>query len=357
MVRERSRDAEKAALVKSIVADLEAHAKLTGPRRLASIFFGGGTPSLMAAGSIASIIDTARRLWTPSADLEISLEANPTDAESAGFADIASAGVQRLSLGVQSLNDRDLAFLGRNHDAGAARKAVALANAAFPRLSVDLIYALPGQSAEDWRERLTAAVDLGCEHISAYQLSIEPGAAFDRAVRRNVFQPAPPDRAADLYEITQNTLLRAGYVSYEVSNHARDVAAKSRHNLIYWRGGDYVGVGPGAHGRLTLDGARWATTAPRRIADYIARVNGIEVGAALERMSCHDTALERLLMGLRTDEGVPMRDLRVLGISSAKFEAMHAFVALHDDRLYATQAGRLVLDRVIGELVLGHARD
>jgi putative oxygen-independent coproporphyrinogen III oxidase len=357
VVRERGREAEKAALVDAIVADLTGYARLTGPRRLVSIFFGGGTPSLMAPEAIARIIDATRTLWTPADDIEISLEANPTDAESARFADIGRTGVRRLSLGVQSFDDQELAFLGRNHDALAARKAIDLAMAAFPRVSIDLIYALPGQSIGVWRERLGCAIATGCEHISAYQLSIEPGAAFSRAVRRGALRPTSDDLAAELFDVTQDTLTSAGYDAYEVSNHARGEAARSRHNLIYWRGGDYIGVGPGAHGRLTLDGPRVATEARAGIADYLATVRESGSGATSKRMDCQDVALERLVMGLRTDEGVARQDLRDLGISTEKLDDLAEFVAVDQDRLIATPRGRLVLDRVLAELVADSVDD
>ncbi len=357
VVRERGREAEKAALVDAILEDMAAHARLTGPRRLASIFFGGGTPSLMAPDAIARVIDAARALWTPDAELEISLEANPTDAEGARFADIAAAGVERLSLGVQSFDDHELIFLGRNHDARAARDAIRVAVGTFPRLSIDLIYALPEQSAEAWRERLATAVATGCEHISAYQLSIEPGAAFSRAARRGALCPASDDRAAEFFDITQETLTKAGFDAYEVSNHARGHAARSRHNLIYWRGADYVGVGPGAHGRLTLGGVRFATQSPARIADYVETVRETGSGSGQDRLSCRDVALERLVMGLRTDEGVDFRDLLSLSITPTRLEDLSAFVRIDHDRLVASRAGRLVLDRVIAELVADSVDD
>ncbi len=357
VVRERGRESEKAALVDAIIADLASNARLTGPRLLKSIFFGGGTPSLMAPEAIARIVDAAGRLWTPAVDLEISLEANPTDAESTRFADIASAGVERLSLGVQSLSDKDLAFLGRNHDARSARRAIDLALVAFPRLSIDLIYALPEQTVEGWKTRLEMVIATGCEHISAYQLSIEPGAAFSRAVRRGALKPTSDDLAAELFETTQDQLSTAGYDAYEVSNHARGVGARSRHNLIYWRGGDYVGVGPGAHGRLTLDRARFSTQTASRIPDYLARVSQTGSGATSDRMDCRDVALERLVMGLRTDEGVARRDILALGVSKTKIDDLSPFVTLNRDRLIATRAGRLVLDRVVAELASGHTDD
>ncbi len=350
VVRERGRVAEQAALAEAIVDDLAAHARLTGPRRLGSIFFGGGTPSLMSTEAVARIIAAATQHWAPAPDLEITLEANPTDAEAARFADLAAVGVQRLSLGVQSFDDQALKFLGRNHDARAARRAIEVAARAFQRLSIDLIYALPNQTAADWKAELDAVIATGCEHVSAYQLSIEPGAAFHRAVRRGGFVPASADIAADLYETTQAVLGDAGYEAYEVSNHARGLAARSLHNLIYWRGGDYVGVGPGAHGRLMLGGERLATVAPDSVADYIALVRETGFGSRRETLDKADAAIERLLMGLRTSEGVALCALRDLRIQPETLKSLEEFLAVIDGRLVATERGRLVLDRVVSEL-------
>ena len=356
VVRERGRQAEKAALVEALVADLAAHAELTGKRRLQSIFFGGGTPSLMSPEAIARIVGEAKRLWTPTDDLEISLEANPTDAEADRFNDIASAGIRRLSLGVQSLDDRSLGFLGRNHDARAAARAIELAQSAFDRLSIDLIYALPGQTVAAWAKELRTVIASGCEHLSPYQLSIEPGAAFHRAVQRGTFTPTSDDLAAELYEVTQAVLGDSGFDAYEISNHSRGASARSLHNLIYWRGGDYVGVGPGAHGRLTFDGARWATTALDRVVEYIDRVRRFGVGSIRERLTPADTALERLVMGLRTSEGVSVCEIRDLRIERAKISQLSDFISLHNGRLTATPAGRLVLDRVVAELTSAQPR-
>jgi oxygen-independent coproporphyrinogen-3 oxidase len=350
VVRDRGQDARKAALTAAILADLTAHRALTGPRNLVSVFLGGGTPSLMAPGDVARVIAAARALWTPATDVEVTLEANPADAEPGRFAALADAGVNRLSLGVQSLDDQALAFLGRDHDAAAARRAIDIAGAAFPRLSVDLIYALPGQTPAAWTKALAEVAAMGPEHLSPYQLTIEPGTAFGRAARRGQARAAGPDLAADLYEATQATLERAGYQAYEVSNHARGAAARSRHNLIYWRGQDYVGVGPGAHGRLTLAGARFATLAPRAIADYVARAGQGGTAATLEPLSARDVALERLLMGLRTTEGVAGADLAPLDISPARLAGLEGLLTRAAGRLVATAAGRPVLDRVIAEL-------
>ena len=349
VVRDRGKTEEQAALARAIVADLVRRRDETGPRRLTSIFFGGGTPSLMDPAVVAAVIDTATGLWSPEPDLEVSLEANPTDAEAARFTAFADAGVTRLSLGVQSLDDDALKFLGRNHDAAAARRAAEAARAAFPRLSLDMIYARPGQTAHGWREELTAALALGPEHVSPYQLTIEPGTAFDRAVRRGALVPPGEGLAADLFETTQQVLRAAGFDAYEVSNHAKGAPARARHNLVYWKGWDYVGAGPGAHGRLSLEGARIATAAPRKIADYIAGE-----GFERETLTPRQAAEERLLMGLRIDEGVAVAEVAALAIPPGKVGDLVEAGLLADDpdRLRATAAGRLVLDRLTAELAL-----
>jgi putative oxygen-independent coproporphyrinogen III oxidase len=354
VVRDRGQ-AEQAALVRSIIADLQGQAALTGPRRLGSIFFGGGTPSLMDPDWAAAIIEAAKTLWTPADDLEISLEANPTDAEAGRFAAFAAAGVQRLSLGVQALDDEALKALGRNHGVAEARRAMGLASRAFPRLSIDMIYARPGQTAAAWADELNTALGFGFEHVSPYQLTIEAGTAFDRAVRRGDWAPPDGDLGAALYETTQAVLSAAGFEAYEVSNHARGAAARSRHNLAYWRGWDYVGAGPGAHGRLTVDGVRTATTAERRVGDYIAKVEQTGLGfSEREALALRDVALERLLMGLRTVEGVAFSELGPIGLEAtdtrvADFAGL-GLVEVRGGRLYATLDGRRVLDRLIADL-------
>ena len=350
--------AEQAQLASAIVADLAAQRALTGPRRLSSIYLGGGTPSLMQPAWAGAIVDAATRLWASADDLEITLEANPTDAEASRFAAFASTGVNRASLGVQSLDDAALRFLGRNHDAGEARTAIDRALAAFARVSFDLIYALPDQTPEAWTAELEAAAGLGADHISPYQLTFEPGAAMTRAADRGRIVRPSDDRAADLFDVTQSVLEAAGFDAYEVSNHARGLAARSRHNLAYWQGHDYVGVGPGAHGRLTLEGCRTATVAERRVADYIAAVNGGGVGfGGLESLTPAAAAEERLWMGLRTDLGVPFAELTPLGLSVetpiVRRMAADGFVVVNGGRLVATRAGRIVLDRLTLELATG----
>jgi oxygen-independent coproporphyrinogen-3 oxidase len=357
VVRDRGQ-AEQAGLARAIEADLEAQAALTGPRTLVSVFLGGGTPSLMDPDWAGRILARAKALWTPAADLEVSLETNPTDAEAGRFAAFSAAGVNRLSLGLQALDDEALKALGRNHDAAAGRRAAAAAMRAFPRLSVDLIYARPGQTPASWTAELAEAVDLGAEHVSPYQLTIEAGTAFDRAVRRGTLRTPGEDLAATLYDATQAGLEAAGFDAYEVSNHARGAAARSRHNLAYWRGWDYVGAGPGAHGRLTLDGTRWATEAQARPGGYIEAVRRGGVGLATRvRLSAEEAAQERVVMGLRIDDGVGWDEVAALGVGpgSAKVADLRELGLLSDDptRLRATRAGRLVLDRLTAELAAG----
>ena len=347
------RAGEAEALAGAIVDDLRAQAADIGPRTLVSVFLGGGTPSLMDPAWAARIVAAAKGLWPAAPDLEVTLEANPTDAEARRFAAFADAGVNRLSLGVQALDDEALRFLGRNHGAAEARHAAARAARAFPRLSLDLIYARPGQTEYGWREELKAALGLGPEHLSPYQLTIEPGAAFGRAVARGAFTPADPDLGARLYEATQAALQAEGFEAYEVSNHACGDAARSRHNLVYWRGQDYLGVGPGAHGRLTAAGGRVATETARAIPAYLKRVRetgvGVEVRETLDKLAA---AEERLLLGLRTVEGVPLAELAALGLAKLPSLEEDGFVRLAAGRLYATAKGRPVLDRVIAELAM-----
>ena len=353
VVRDRGRTEEQAALADAIVADMEAQAAQLGPRRLASIFFGGGTPSLMPTDQVARVIERARALFPNGGQVEITLEANPTDAEAARFAALAKAGVSRLSLGVQSLDDEALRFLGRNHSAAEAMRALELARAAFARLSIDLIYARPGQTLAHWTQELNRAVDLGFEHISPYQLTIEPTTAFGRAFARGTLVPPDEDLAADLYEATQTVLEARGFDAYEVSNHARDEAARSIHNLHVWRGGDYVGVGPGAHGRLTLDGARTATVAHRGIADYLAGVGAGQPWSEDQQLSPPEADEERLLLGLRTVEGVDAGLIEAMGLTPrADALSDQGLLVESGGRIAATAHGRQVLDGVLRALLV-----
>ena len=349
------RPGEAAQLAAAILQDLARRREATGPRRLTSLFFGGGTPSLMDPGAVADIVAACRTLWEAGPDLEVSLEANPTDAEAGRFAALAGAGVNRLSLGLQSLDDGALAGLGRNHDAAAGRRATEAALKVFPRVSIDLIYARPGQAPADWAEELDSAIALGAGHVSPYQLTIEPGTAFERAVRRGRLKPPADPQAADLWEVTQERLSAAGFEAYEVSNHARTPADRSRHNLLYWRGGDWLGAGPGAHGRLTLGGVRTGQACPSRPADYIAAVGRGEGAGETEVLSGRDAAVERVLSGLRLAEGVAFAELGVLGLSAADAEvrdlASQGLLADDPRRLRVTEDGRRLLDAVLERLL------
>jgi putative oxygen-independent coproporphyrinogen III oxidase len=347
-------------LVRAVMADLRAQASRVGRRRLVSMFFGGGTPSLMGPAQAAAIVDESFSLFDPACDLEITLEANPTDAEAARFSDFRAAGVTRLSLGVQSLDDAALKFLGRNHDAAAARRAAELASAIFPRLSIDLIYALPGQSSAAWRAQIAGALALGAEHISAYQLTIEPGTAFANQVARARWTPAPDEHAAELYEITDEVMGEAGFSAYEISNHARGEAARSRHNLNYWRSGDWLGVGPGAHGRITDGcGRRWATSAVKDLRAYAERVVHLGCGVeSSEPLTPREAALEALIMGLRTVEGVAREAIATIGVDPARLARLADQGLLDVDarRIAVTRKGRLLLDRILLDLTGGETR-
>jgi oxygen-independent coproporphyrinogen-3 oxidase len=309
----------------------------------------------MAPEVVAEVIAACRRLWEAGPDLEVSLEANPTDAEAGRFAALAEAGVNRLSLGLQSLEDEALVQLGRNHDAAAGRRATEAALEVFSRVSIDLIYARPGQTPQAWAAELDAALALGAGHISPYQLTIEPGTAFERAVRRGRLVPPDDSGAADLWEVTQDRLSAAGFEAYEVSNHARTPADRSRHNLTYWRGGDWLGVGPGAHGRLTLDGVRRGQVCAARPADYIAAVARGEGEGETEVLQAPEAAVERVLSGLRLAEGVPFRELSALDLSPGHPEvrdlAEAGLLAADPDRLRVTAEGRRLLDAVLERLL------
>lgn len=355
VVRDRGRKTEQAQLVEAILIDMRTQADLTGPRPLVSIFFGGGTPSLMEPDAVARIIAQAKILWPSQGALEISLEANPTDAERERFEGFAKAGVERLSLGLQSLDDASLKLLGRNHGADEALRAARTARDIFARLSVDLIYALPEQSPQAWAAELAAAADLGADHISPYQLTIENGTAFDRAVRRGALVPPDDELGAVLYETTQTVLSQRGFEGYEVSNHAKGQAARSRHNLIYWRGEDYVGVGPGAHGRITVEGQRVATFAAPKIGDYRDQVEATGLGWESEQvLSPQEQAEERLLAGLRIDEGVSFNDLAALDLTPDHHRVVQlaelGLITTHGNRLCATPQGRALLDAVTSVL-------
>lgn len=294
-------DAWRAALV----ADMRAEAAVAGGETLRSIFFGGGTPSLMPHALAADLLDEAERLWGFDAEIEITLEANPSSVEAANFADLAQAGINRVSLGVQSLEDETLQWLGRLHGAQEALNALDTAQKRFDRVSFDLIYALPDQTAAQWCDQLAQALSFGTSHLSLYQLTIEPGTRFATDVRRGVFTPLDDDEAAELYELTQEMTLAAGLPAYETSNHARP-GEESRHNLTYWRYQDYCGIGPGAHGRR----GGFATVRHKKPENFLKSVSEKRHGISEQTsLSTEEQASEALLMGLRLVEGVDLANL------------------------------------------------
>lgn len=352
VVRDRGQASQR-DLYEAILSDLRAQARLIGPRRLTSVFFGGGTPSLLPPEWTADLIQQAKSLFNPCADeIEITLEANPTDAEIGRFAAFRDAGINRLSLGVQSLDDKALAFLGRNHSAEAAMRGIETAQKVFGRVSLDLIYALPGQSIDAWRDELTRAADLGVEHMSPYQLTIEQTTAFGRAVRRGQWRPVDDDIAEAFYFTTQATLEYLGFEAYEVSNHARGPTARSAHNVHVWQGIDYIGIGPGAHGRLTLDGVRYATTAVSDLKAYTTRVAETGTGHDIETLSPLETEEEAVLLGLRLSDGLDLGRAPSLDLA-AKAAPLIAdgFLSLSNNHICATPKGRVVLDRLLLELL------
>jgi oxygen-independent coproporphyrinogen-3 oxidase len=352
----RARGADNAPLLAAIEADMAAHAARFGKREAVSLFFGGGTPSLLRGEEIARLIDAASRAFTLAADCEITLEANPEDAHL--FAEQAAAGVNRFSVGAQALDDAALKALGRRHDAKAGLRAVEAAAATGQRVSLDLIYAREGQGLEAWRAELEQALALPVEHVSLYQLTIEPETAFARRVVRGQLTPPDLDAAASLYEATQDICEAAGFPAYEISNHARTPHARARHNLLYWRSDDWIGVGPGAHGRVTHDGARIALEAPRRPADYIDAVNEHGVGWISEaRLSGEEAADELLIMGLRTDEGVDAARFASLRGTPMNADALawlveQELVAFSDGRVRLTPRGRPLTNKIALELAV-----
>ena len=340
----------------ALLADLAHEAALTSGRPLGSIFFGGGTPSLMPPETVAAIIDAAGRHWQMQPDTEITLEANPSSVEAARFADIARAGVNRVSLGLQALDDQALHFLGRAHDVAEGLAALDTAQRHFGRVSFDLIYARPGQSLADWEAELARALAFGTGHLSLYQLTIEPGTRFATLVAKGELPEVDPDHGADLFEQTRAQTAAAGIPAYEISNHARP-GEQSRHNLTYWRYGDYIGVGPGAHGRR----GHLATFRRKKPENWLSALarngHGIE---SEEPLAARDRAHEALLMGLRLAEGVDLAwisarsgiaaDALVDGDAVRTLEHQ-GLVTQKNTRLGVTEAGMLLLDRILAEIV------
>ena len=344
---------DHAAWRSALVAEIARVAALTPGCRLDSIFFGGGTPSLMQPATVAAIIDAATGAWRPATDIEITLEANPTSVEATRFRGFAAAGVNRVSLGVQALDDDALRRLGRMHDVAEAMAALEVARQHFPRTSFDLIYARQDQSLQQWQAELAQALSFGPDHLSLYQLTVEQGTPFARRLAQGGLRGLPDeDLGADLYEATQQHCEAAGLPTYEVSNHARP-GGESRHNMIYWRQGDWAAIGPGAHGRLTLDGARHATVAEPMPDRWLARVADGHGDITDEVLSVADRDIELLMMGLRLSEGVDLtRASPAFAATVAdRAAALPEMVTLQDGRLALTRSGRPLLNAVLVALL------
>lgn len=337
----------------ALLAEMRHTRALTGPRRITSVFFGGGTPSLMPADTVHGVLEEAQHLWGLDPLCEITLEANPTSVEAGKFRDFRAAGVNRVSVGVQSLRDKDLKALGRMHSVGEAKQAVHLASRVFERYSFDLIYARPGQTSEAWAEELAEALLMAGDHLSVYQLTIEPGTQFHTLYHSKRLQIPDEDTSTSLYEITQSMMIDAGMPAYEVSNHARP-GQESRHNLTYWKYGEYAGIGPGAHGRLVRDGQVYAARTHRAPEEWIKRVEKDGHGYhPFEAIGPRDQFEERLMMGLRLREGVAMESLNPAWLNMERIAALKAEGLLEQDpaRLVPTYAGRMVLTSLNGAII------
>ncbi|KGB56646.1 putative oxygen-independent coproporphyrinogen III oxidase [Sphingopyxis sp. LC81] len=355
-VRER---VDQAVWREALLADLRHEAALLPGRTVGSIFFGGGTPSLMPPATVAAVIAAADNAWGLADDVEITLEANPNSVEVANFADLAAAGVNRVSIGVQSFDSEVLEFLGRAHSEDEARRAIATAQEHFARVSFDLIYARPGQSMAAWESELAGALAFGTDHLSLYQLTIEPGTRFATLAARGDLTIPDGDTAADLFDATQAMTRAAGLPRYEVSNHAR-IGQESRHNLAYWRYADYAGVGPGAHGRRLGQ----ATERHKKPENFISAVDRNGHGLKVETdLPAHERATEAMLMGLRLNEGIDLARIELRsGLAREAFVDDGAVARLAEqglvehggDRLAVTDDGILLLDSILSEVVKTH---
>ncbi len=349
----RARGQNAQELLDAFDQDLRGHAGLVGKRQVDTVFFGGGTPSLLTGRDIAHVLRTIGDAFALAPDAEISLEANPEDWKR--FTDHAAAGINRFSLGVQALDDAALKALGRNHDSATALRAVEAAARTDRRVSIDLIYAREGQSISAWARELRGALALPIEHLSLYQLTIEDGTAFAKSVARGALSPPTTEIAAALYEATQELSADAGFPAYEISNHARGPGAQSRHNLLYWRGQDWLGIGPGAHARFRLGGERMSAAAERAPQDYLAQVAAQALGwkesVPLTEEEARD---EALLMGLRLAEGLERARLGDMQPRDATLQRLseEGLLIVTPERLTLRPRARLLADRIAAELAV-----
>ncbi|MEM8636659.1 MAG: radical SAM family heme chaperone HemW [Pseudomonadota bacterium] len=349
---------DNSPLLDAIVEDIARHrARMPDHPALSSIYLGGGTPSLLSGKEVERLIAACDASFGLKASAEITLEANPHMVTKQRAVEWRSAGVNRVSLGVQSLADSALNFLGRDHSAQQAREASAIILDSFPSVSLDLIYARPDQKTSDWIEELEAALALGAHHISLYELTIEQGTAFGKAFERGALNPMPDDAQADLFELTHAIMAEAGYPAYEISNFAIATEHQSIHNLTYWRSGDWLGVGPGAHGRLTLDGVRHATVAEKKPGHYVDSVGRHGVGTnSMEHLRSDAAAEEMLAMGLRSIEGIATDRLQIAHaglVDPYRLEELQSDGWLTSDRerIVLDPTGRLLADRIVSELI------
>ena len=342
--------------IRAYSREIQRCANETGPRVLNSIFFGGGTPSLMAPETVDAILSEVRKYWPLANDLEVTLEANPGSVEAGRFKGYSDAGVNRVSMGIQALKDSDLKRLGRLHTVKEASQAFDIARKFFDRVSFDLIYARQDQSVADWRAELSEALSMAVDHLSLYQLTIEDGTAFGDRYNAGKLRGLPDDDdAADMYLVTQEVCEKAGMPAYEVSNHAQN-GQESRHNLIYWRYGDYVGIGPGAHGRLTLNDQRFATESHLSPALWLAAAERGSGESLRSTLSGEDQAVEYLMMSLRLTEGSDLErynNLTDAPINQSKLDSLQSLglIELSDSRIRTTTKGRPVLNGILRELL------
>lgn len=352
----RHQKIDQPRFVEAFKREIEHNRQTTGPREVTSIFIGGGTPSLMDPRTVSEILNAVKTAWTVPDGIEITMEANPSSVEATRFEGYRQAGVNRVSMGVQALNDKDLKFLGRLHNVQEAKTAISLARDIFPRMSFDLIYARPHQTPADWADELREAIDLAADHLSLYQLTIEEGTPFFQLHEAGKIPMLEDSLQAELYEMTQKVCTENGMPSYEVSNHAQP-GAESQHNLNYWRYGDYVGVGPGAHGRISTGGKKFATVTEKHPETWLDLVEQHEHGIIeIEQLSSQDQADEMLLMGLRLREGIDVS--RWSSLSDRAFDAEREsnliqygmIERINNNRIRCTPSGMMVLDSVVADL-------
>lgn len=344
-------------LVNAIVQDMEHQKHRMEPRRLTSIHFGGGTPSLLNEGALSKIIDTARALWPAVNDLEIGLEANPNDCHASTLRGWKRAGVNRLSVGVQSFGDEVLGFLGRDHDGTCAAHAIEQAQKVYDQISIDLIFGLKTQTLKAWQNDLATALAHDVNHISTYQLTIKPDTAFARAEQRGQTKAVNEDFSAEFYTCAVNTLAAKGFVHYEVSNFAKTPRDKSKHNLLYWTGGEYLGLGPGAHGRIKVNGRRCETINHLKPADYIHSIKKSSCGISeIHPLTNREIAAEYILMGLRAKSGISMVHYQSLSADPLDANVLNwcqenGYLEISSDRIKPTEKGFLLLDTITHKLL------